>query len=743
MTTLLTGGTVRSRFDEEAQRKTQERQRLGAALRELKVPDHYLGMVERLLELCPGADEIHRRATRIVMTALLSGVERGSTGLPLERDANDIGLLPEVNLLLETARRLDEEGAVFRDDRAQDFVDTFHAFRREESAKPLIGTGRDYRPLIVDSGVLYTHKMAAMERRVANTLAGLLASPDVVATGQKRTRRVVKDVLGQMPFEMEEKERAEKLEALRIALPGRFAVISGGAGSGKTTIVLTILRVLHRLDSTAGGISVSDMALAAPTGKAAKRLDESITDQLDNLNTPYVDEFRQRLSEPKTLHRLLEYSPYFNEFRRNADRHLDAKLVVVDEASMVGLGMMQALVEALPDDGRLLLVGDAGQLPSVEAGAVFHDLSDVDAAPEQLAKRICILRGNYRVGDEEGADMIIEAAEEIRSGAATVEELERQGVMQRDKQVSADAGVRFFPVAELDTGEKVIGDVSTAEFLKRWWDLHYSAVLTPEGEQTALYRSQTTFDHDEQGRFSGKAEQALETLFETTASTQVLCITRVGKRGSNALNRRMHNHYLRANVARRADADRFQPGEPVIITKNDYDQRVFNGDQGLVLYTRTPEEQNETSKRAKKRIVIVDGQGFRAVSFQKLKDRIEHAYALTVHKAQGSEYDHVAVVLPKLLEMPVRACEMGAGESSELAKRAVHPLMTRQILYTGLTRSITSVTVVGEAEVFDRGVLNSAGRYSGVGRRLKDSTKPAEQGAADRLEAMNDKTTRR
>ena len=391
---------------------------------------------------------------------------------------------------------------------------------------------------------------------------------------------------------------------------------------------------------------------------------------------------------------------------------------------MVGLGLMQSLIDALPDGGRLLLVGDAGQLPSVQAGAVFHELSDRSEAPPQLRERIWELTENYRVSEGGKPARIVEVAGRIREGDADVATLVDDGLMEVwadfSPDVAAAPGVHFCTVGGGgDDANAESGGGRVEDFVQAWTEAHFGdlwpAQFQRSDDETHWYRREALFDHREGGGFTDEARRRIAQLFDTVAACQLLTITRVGDRGSRALNRRIHRRYRAAHGLAHPRWMTFEPGEPVIITRNDYTENVFNGEQAVVLYTRRPTEGG--FETAKKRVVVPDGTNeegeptFRAVSFHRLKDKLEHAYALTVHKSQGSEYDHVGVVLPRPVDAPDRSGE-----------QTVHPLMTRQILYTALTRAKSSAVVVGSPDVFDQSVTRSAGRYSGICRRLAQLT---------------------
>lgn len=722
MTSLIAHGTIKARFDNETGRRVHQAELISRALDELQVGGHRVWTVEKVLGLLDDVDASVEQTARLVACAVVTAISQGSTGVSLD-DRDGASLRAVLDTILETAQRLDEQDRGL-EVTAAEVIASYKQAREDGSLSPLVGSPSEYRPLADDRGALYTHQTATMEAAVADKIANMLG--DVSGVRMQKARPLVEAVLDAMPFKVEGGERAEKKRVLERVLPKRFGVVSGGAGSGKTTIVLSILRVLDLLAEAEGGLEPGDIALAAPTGKAAKRLWESIEGQVVDVWNEHHDGEHRRLAErlvalrdglkePKTLHRLLGYSGYFRTFQRDADSPLDAKLVVVDEASMVDLSLMSALLDALPEGARLLLIGDAGQLPAVQAGAVFHDLSAADQNGHRLSCT-AVLEHNFRVktaktdgdanGDTNDAQHILEVADDVRSATTetALARLVEQGVVAPNTKVTTEPGVHW--IAHRSNDEDHDG---VDAFLEKWWQTHYGFLTPPHGTKPSEmpHRSQTAFEHTEDGGFTDEATAKIKRLFDALKSAQLLCITRVLDTGASRLNYRLHKRFASAHGL--DGADRFEAGEPVMVTRNDYDADVYNGDQGIVLYTLRPDEKADESQRAKKRVVFADGDGFRAVPFGQLKDKLDYAYALTVHKSQGSEYDHVALVLPELLDVP------GADD-----EKAIHPLMTREILYTGITRAKESVTLFGAQEVFDGGAAKSAGRYSGVRKRLAE-----------------------
>jgi exodeoxyribonuclease V alpha subunit len=440
-----------------------------------------------------------------------------------------------------------------------------------------------------------------------------------------------------------------------VAAHRRFSIVAGGPGTGKTTTVARLLAVLQ--DVAGGSLRV---AMAAPTGKAAARLTEAVTDATAKL----PEEDRERLGplSARTLHRLLGSRPGARtRFRHDRDNRLPYDVVVVDEASMVSLTMMSRLVEALRPTCRLILVGDPDQLSSVEVGAVLGDLvhRDVPAAavpaaavpsfvPEDLAtlsdaEQEAALRGGvvrlstvHRFSPE-----IQSLAEAIRVGSA--EALE--DVLAKEhpciELVDADPGDPRFACATLtrdvlDSGRRLV-DAARA----------------------------------------GRAEAALSAL----AEHRVLCGHREGPYGVARWARQVEE-WLAEDIDGYAKDGQWYLGRPLLVTANDYQLRLFNGDTGVVLSV-------EGEPRAAFRR---DGQ-VDLFGPSRLSD-VQTVHAMSVHRSQGSQFDKVTLVLPP--------------EGS--------PLLTRELVYTAVTRAKEHVRVIGTHAALVSAIQRPIQRASGLRR---------------------------
>ena len=499
-------------------------------------------------------------------------------------------------------------------------------------ASGLVGVGR---PLRWEFDLLYLDRYRAQEQQVRDDLLARHAQAppavDAAALAAGLDRLFADRDAGQ--------RRAAELAAL-----GWTTVIGGGPGTGKTT---TVARILALLMGQPG--PPPRVAMAAPTGKAAARLQEAV--QAQALALPAGDRHDLPALTASTLHRLLGWRPGRSQrFRHDRDNRLPFDVIVVDETSMVSLTMMARLLEAVRHDARLILVGDPDQLASVEAGAVLADLVAGLTALGQGSTRaaggsgptgsgVALLRTTWRFG---GA--IAELASAVRAGDAdaALAVLDRPG----------DEVVLITPEDGSGTGgavaEQVRPDVLAA---------------------AAAVRAAAD---------AGDAAQALRRL----DGHRLLCAHRAGPRGVQEWTWRIES-WLTAEDLMPAYREWYS-GRPVLVTANDYTLRLFNGDVGIAVWTGD-------------QLRVAFGQRGGIVDFApgRLAD-VQTVHAMTVHRSQGSQFDHVTVVLPE--------------QDS--------PLSTRELLYTALTRAQTRVRLIGtEAEV-RAAIGRPAARASGLRLRM-------------------------
>lgn len=569
----------------------------------------------------------------------------------------------------------------------------------------LVGTGPGCTPLVLQGRRLYLRRYWACEQRVAGALAQRLGRGTALrgSMDEERLRPWLDRLFGPPDAQGIDWQRA----ACALAASGAFAVITGGPGTGKTTTVVRLLALLQALHLEAGAEAPLRIRMAAPTGKAAARLNAAVAGALGGLALPQ-DAFGHAVREAiparvTTLHRLLGSRPGSRHFRHDARRPLALDALVVDEASMIDLELMDALLQALPPEARLILLGDRDQLASVEAGAVLGELcarageghytperaawlqavtgqrpppEQQDPSGNALDQHVVMLRHSHRFGADSGIGRLARAvnAGDAQAVAAVWaqpgRDLARWGLEGPDDPA--------LPAVCVDGGthRSAGGDGAHPGGYGRYLRVMAAADPGPGADATA------------RDAWAREVLAALEDF-------QVLCVLRRGPWGVEGM-----NHRIAGFLQERGLLDPqgiWYPGRPVIVTGNDYGLGLMNGDMGVALRVA------DATRNPVLRVAFPAGDGSGRIRWV-LPSRltaVETAFALTVHKSQGSEFRHTALVLPDR-----------AG-----------PLLTRELVYTAITRASRWFTLLEPRrgileEAVTRRVLRSSGLQAALEGRL-------------------------
>jgi len=472
----------------------------------------------------------------------------------------------------------------------------------------------DPLPLVIEQDRLYLHRYWNYENRLALQIKAMTQAEHPIEK---------LDALLDRYFEMSD-ETDDQREAAKMAAKQSFSIITGGPGTGKTFTVVKILALLQELAE-----QPLHIALAAPTGKAAMRLQESIGKSKAKL--PCSETIKNRIPETvTTLHRLLGAIPPSPYFRHNADKPLVYDLVVVDEASMVDLALMSKLLDALKPGARLILLGDKDQLASVESGAVLADL----AMAEALQNNVYTLKKSHRFG---GA--IKELAEAVN--------FQQDELAWKILSDGADGAVQCLDEDLID----------------------YVAAQQADYLQLA------------------KADAEFERIFQAFNRFQVLCSNRQGKNSVADINDRVEQKL--AEQKRIDLSGLWYPGRPVMVTQNNPALHLYNGDIGICM---------PDSFSAGKLMVFFQRADGSVKKY--LPARVPHCetvFAMTIHKSQGSEFEEVLIALPE----------------------TINPVLTKELLYTAITRAKKTIKLVAGEAVFTATVRQKIERVTGLVDKFK------------------------
>ncbi|WP_435607965.1 exodeoxyribonuclease V subunit alpha [Pseudomonas knackmussii] len=549
-------------------------------------------------------------------------------------------------------------------------------------------------PLVLAGPCLYLRRYWEYERRVAQAIAERLrATSHAPADLSARLATLFPEPL---VLDGERLTDWQKL-ACALAVQGRFTLITGGPGTGKTTTVVRLLALLQEAAMTTG--APLRLSLAAPTGKAAARLTESISGQVAKL--PVAETVRQQIpTSVTTLHRLLGSRPDSRHFRHDAGNLLPLDVLVVDEASMIDLEMMANLLDALPDHARLILLGDKDQLASVEAGAVLGDLcreaetggysaatrarleaqtgervADPALVPgeQALAQHIVMLRHSRRFGSGSGIGRL----------ARAVNQQDAQSARSTLAAGSDDLHVLRLTGEQDRALERLLLDGLGRDGRRPQGYAHYLELIRAE-------RPAQDADVQVWDEWAGNVLEAFDQF-------QLLCAVRKGPWGVEALNERIAQALQRQGQLEQDHG--WYEGRPVMVTRNDYGLGLMNGDIGIALRLPEPLEFPGAPLRQVLRVVFPrnDGSGTLRYILPSRLGAVETVFAMTVHKSQGSEFAHCALILPDTL----------------------NPVLTKELVYTGITRARDWFSLIeSRAGIFEQAVQRRVERRSGLRESL-------------------------
>jgi len=453
--------------------------------------------------------------------------------------------------------------------------------------------------------------------------------------------------------------------AVAIALSRRFSVISGGPGTGKTTTVTKLLGLFVEQARQRGQSPL--IRLAAPTGKAAARLSESIGAARNTLPLSQ-DTINLIPGEASTLHRLLGPIPNSKQFRHHRDNPLHLDLLVVDEASMIDLPMMARLLDALPAQASVIFIGDKDQLASVEAGSVLGDICGWERGGQSGALQYGIAQSQYL------AEVCAIDNAEVAGGQSAIADC--LALLRKSYRFRGDSGIGR--LAGLINGGDQQG--VAALFHQAYPDIHFNQLNT-ESYDGLIHQAVTGYAaYLSLIKSGGSPEQVLRSFNQI----QLLAMVRQGPYGIEGLNKAIEQQLQMQRLI--PSATLWYPGRPIMISRNDYQVGLYNGDIGIAI----------TDDEGVLRVWFEQADGTcRGILPSRLPEH-ETVYAMTVHKSQGSEFEDVLLLLPPELS----------------------PLLTRELLYTGVTRAKQAFSLYSTQGALQHAISQRTERASGLANRL-------------------------
>lgn len=535
-------------------------------------------------------------------------------------------------------------------------------------SKLITADKNDYFPIIRQTGetkdLLYFRKYFFHENSLEKHFKQLLNNKVTKSTDNEKHNNILDEIINKKPVCLPSGKEitldpSQEL-AIRKTLTNNFLIISGGPGTGKTSILVNILRSLVR-----DGIEVNKIMLSAPTGRAAQRVTESVQNGLKSIKEPDDKDLILNKIKSSTIHRMLKYNPTKNSYLYNSGNQLAADVVVVDEVSMVDVVLMDNLFNAINlKNTKIILLGDRNQLPSVEAGAILSNLVPANYNSEAKDKNIVILSKDYRSKGD-----ILKLSNSIINS-------------NTPNDITWPKPIPLKNALQKSPGNCALLQCQNREVwidtIKTWVDYFYCKVDKPGESYINLVHKASQINIEAIDK--EKTKRLISKLFTYLENSIILSLVRESAYGCIGINN-IIAEYLQNKLDPLGKLNKFA-GLPILITRNNYNIELFNGEIGIML----------KNKNGSYSVVFKKYGRFSSYTLESIPAH-ESAFAITVHKSQGSEFKNVMLVLP---------------EDEQ------HPLLTREIIYTGITRAKNKVFIVGDTPTLNHAISSKIERESGL-----------------------------
>ncbi len=574
-------------------------------------------------------------------------------------------------------------------------IDDIHNKANNIDLKSIISSDiKNHSAMIYQDGYLYFSKYYLLERSIENILKQFINRDSIDI--EPKTKIIIKSIIGEKLIN-DRKEyslnREQKI-AIILSILNSFMIISGGPGTGKTTIVAFLLRILFTIDNS---LKSDDIALIAPTGSAAERIKSSIINTIDKfkINNSFTETIREKIDSitPSTIHKLLKYRAIENSFYYNSENKLNKKIAIVDEVSMIDLSLMDNLLSSLDNNTKIIFLGDKNQLPSINVGTIFFNLvgddnnkyskkmfellkndfklnmDGVTVEDKQfslLNRRVNLIKNNRSVGNiGEIASHIVnnESFEKVEALFTKLNELYWDF---RDDSKDKHSNKNSFFIEVKDSDFNLKNKIET--LLDCWFITIFSSNESNYFKVVEQLKKIDTIDLKNEDHTN-----IIDRLFEFISNYRILSTMRRGYAGTIFINDYLLKKFK--EVSRNIGLLCY----PIVITQNDYYNNLFNGDLGLVLESRL------------KKIVIFKKENNYKIFHKNLLSSYEESFATTVHKSQGNEYKNILFFIPNNRE-----------------------ILSKEILYTAITRAKSKLFVAADMNNIKYGLSKKAERDNNI-----------------------------
>ena len=513
------------------------------------------------------------------------------------------------------------------------------------------------QPFVLFKNKIYFNRYFKYENIILSKIEKLITSGKTELTERKKRLEELKQKIS-IIFNVENEGIGWQLIGAISAYLNNFCIITGGPGTGKTTTVANLLALLFEDNKNL------KVAVVAPTGKASARINESFKSyQNDKIKVEIVDKIKS--IQALTIHRLLGG---FRKYRHNAENPLDIDLLIIDESSMIDAALMAKLFSALPEQSRLIMLGDRNQLSSVEAGSIFADLclAGLDNGNQfstdfiQSIDKLFAENKNLQLKESSKSNLLRDCITEL----------------QISRRFDDQQGIGKFSKSVIVGNKIEINDYKSADS-KQFVKIISESNIKLENDSDFLGLIGKISDYIQ--------EPDIEKSIDKLNNFKVLCATREGKFGMNRI-----NQLIEQMLGVKKGRSEFYHKQPILITENNPELEIFNGDIGIII------EEKDSNDNKRFIAYFMVNQKLKKVATMYLNN-YETAFAMTIHKSQGSEYNSVFVLLPS---------------------DPNHPLMTRELLYTAVTRAKVACYVYGTEETINNTIEKRVKRVSGITSRI-------------------------